>query len=137
MSQVLNSGGKIERKRKHKCFISVNYRILLILINCILTNFCNACRHSIKYSKTMRLGLIFGNILSKRIVETIYTAKTYLFKGSNRYTRKRRVICSEFSISSILLTLNIFHTFFVFLLLPLNRLMFARKLSLTFCTLSQ
>ena len=60
----------------------------------------------------------------------ISPAKTYLFKVSNRNTRKRCKICSKLIIKTLerrqyivllpwLLTLNIFHTFFDAILLPL------------------
>ena len=63
-------------------------------------------------------------------------ANVYLFKVSDRNTRKRYEICSKVTIKtldadvvlvSLFLTLNMFHFYFlVFLLLNLNKYLFAR-----------
>ena len=68
-------------------------------------------------------------------------AGNYMFEFNNRKTKKRCEICSKFTIKtvdifvSLLLTLHIFYTFLVFLLLSLSRQIFFRVAMKLFCFL--
>ena len=66
-----------------------------------------------------QISFCFLKKLYKQVLRP-YPANIYLFKASNRNTRKRCEICSKLTLKTperrywlLLLTLNIFHTFFL------------------------
>ena len=67
------------------------------------------------YGKLLQLlpniGLTNNIFESSDFLFNVFLGNKYMLKFNNKYTRKRCEICQKLTIMSLLLTLNIFHTF--------------------------